>query len=138
MHDIKTEKAEVVAVRDDGNGRRRPAVDFAYQKSRWVRGVKRIRVVKAGIPAFARRPVDGHVDVGAGHGANGEGVVRHYLQGWCSCQWRAISMRRQIHTRSRLCTWSKNRASAAARPGRPASRQCRPMDIIFGCVSPSS
>ncbi len=50
--------------------------------------------------------------------------------GCCRAQWRAISTRRQTQTLSR--------ASAAMRAGRPASRQCRPIDSIFGADSPSA
>src|SRR5687768_650862 len=57
--------------------------------------------------------------------------------GCVAIQCRAMSMRRQIQTWSCRCTWSMNRSSAALRPGRPASRQCRPTDIIFGARSPS-
>src|SRR5262249_37283381 len=42
-----------------------------------------------------------------------------------SIQWRAMSTRRQIQTRSWRSTWSRKRASAANRPGRPISRMCR-------------
>src|SRR6185312_16458328 len=52
-------------------------------------------------------------------------------------QCRAMSTRRQIQTLSCFCTWSRNRASACARPGRPTKRQWRPTDIMRGRVSPS-
>src|SRR5258708_531298 len=53
-------------------------------------------------------------------------------------QWRAISTRRQIQTRSWRWTWSRNRASEARRPGPPARRQCSPIDSIFGVSAPSA
>ena len=53
------------------------------------------------------------------------------------CQWCAMSIRRATHTRSWSRMWSMKRSSAAARPGRPIRRQCRPIDIIFGACTPS-
>ena len=58
--------------------------------------------------------------------------------GCCAIQWRAMSTRRQSQTRSCLATWSRKRISAAARPGRPIRRECRPTDIIFGWSAPSA
>src|SRR5579872_4267990 len=58
--------------------------------------------------------------------ANDGGDLAHDgapLGGWCLRQCSAISIRRQIHTRSWRRTWSRNRAKAAARPGLPARRQ---------------
>src|SRR5262249_14136389 len=45
-------------------------------------------------------------------------------------QWRAISARAVTPPPSRERTWSRNRSSARARPGRPTIRQCRPTFII--------
>src|SRR5258706_8438313 len=53
-------------------------------------------------------------------------------------QCRAISTRRQVQTRSWRWTWSRKRASEARRAGRPASRQCRPIESIFGVSAPSA
>ena len=43
-----------------------------------------------------------------------------------------VVMARGSQTLDLACTWSRKRPSAAARPGRPTSRQCSPTDIIFG------
>src|SRR5690606_956545 len=58
--------------------------------------------------------------------------------GWVAYQCRAMSIRRATHTSGPAsATRSRNRHRSAARPGRPTMRVCRPMLIIFGCVSPS-
>jgi hypothetical protein len=51
---------------------------------------------------------------------------------------RAMSTRRHIHTRSWPFTQSRKRASPAVRPACPITRQCIPIDIIFGEVAPSA
>ena len=53
-------------------------------------------------------------------------------------QWRAMSSRRQIQTRSWPLMYSMKRIKALARPGWPVSRIWRPIDIIFGRSAPSS
>ena len=57
-------------------------------------------------------------------------------KGCRAIQWRAMSIRRQIHTSRCRWTWSRNRWSAANRPGRPTRRRWRPTDIIRGRVRP--
>ncbi len=68
----------------------------------------------------------------------GDTILNYVAQGWCWCQWRAMSRRRQTQTSSRACTWSRKRASAAVRPGRPTRRQCSPTDIMRGAAAPSA
>ena len=58
--------------------------------------------------------------------------------GKCWRQWLAMSMRRANQTSWCLLAYATKRSTAANRPGRPASRQWRPTDIIFGAVSPSA
>ena len=58
--------------------------------------------------------------------------------GWRFIQWRAMSTRLLIHTRSCLSIWSRNCCSARKRPGRPSNRQCMPTDSIFGVSAPSA
>ena len=43
-----------------------------------------------------------------------------------------MSIRRATQTSSWAAIWSRKRASAPIRPGRPTRRQCSPTDIIFG------
>src|SRR5262249_6285472 len=91
-----------------------------------------------------------HADVAVEHvrGGGDPAIADHEVEvghagyssaaGWCARQWRAMSMRRQIHTPSWRCTWSRKRRSPAERPGRPTRRQCRPTDIIAGRAAPSA
>ena len=60
------------------------------------------------------------------------GTIAGRAGGCCAFQCSAISMRRANHTLLWLWAYSTKRFSAANRPGRPASRQCRPIFIIFG------
>src|SRR5262249_34288814 len=50
---------------------------------------------------------------------------------------RAISSRPANQTLGKPFACSMNRATASARPGRPDTRECNPIDNILGCVSPS-
>ena len=50
----------------------------------------------------------------------------------------AMSMRRANQTSSRPSAYSRNSLRPDMRAAWPMSRGCRPIDIILGCVSPSS
>jgi hypothetical protein len=52
--------------------------------------------------------------------------------GKCVRQWRAMSIPRQNHTSLYPRIYSRSLMSPAARPGRPISRSCRPIENSFG------
>src|SRR4051794_21572528 len=62
---------------------------------------------------------------------------RQIAQGWCSLQWLAISMRRANHTSGNDLAYLMKSYTALARAGWPATRMCRPIDIILGNLAPS-
>ena len=64
------------------------------------------------------------------------GRSAHDGAGKRAIQWRAISSRRQIHTRSWARIYSIKRISALARPGWPVRRICSPTDIMRGRSAP--
>ena len=69
MRDVEAEKAEIIAVAGGGDACDRLVVVAGHEEGAGVGSVERSRIVQAGVPAFGGRPVDGKVDLGAGHGA---------------------------------------------------------------------
>ena len=71
-------------------------------------------------------------------------TLRAILEAWpaqgetCSNHQRAMSTRRANHTPGSPLAYWRNRSTAMDRAGLPVIRQCRPTDIIFGWVRPSS
>ena len=70
MRDVEAEKAEIIAVAGGGDAGDRLIVAAGHEEGAGVGSVERGRIVQAGVPAFGRRPVDGKVDLGAGHRAD--------------------------------------------------------------------
>ena len=71
------------------------------------------------------------------YGGAGGGISFEQQQQKGNAAFPTSSSSTNDNTCSCWSTYSRNRARAAARLGRPTRRQCRPMLIIFGARSPS-
>ena len=67
LDDVKAQESETRAVANSGDAANRNAVAFAEKEAVRIGGVKAMRVMKAGIPAFSRSPFEREREIGLSH-----------------------------------------------------------------------
>ena len=80
LDDIEPKEPEARAVANRRDAANRNAVEFAEKESLPVGGVKAMRVMKAGIPAFRRCPIERKLKIAFGHPAHDETFAAHELR----------------------------------------------------------
>lgn len=80
LDDVQAQESEARAVTNGRDATNRDAFAFADKEALRIGGVKAVRVMKTGIPAFRHGPFEGEREIGLRHLAHNE-IVAH---GSCS------------------------------------------------------